>query len=481
MKYMLILMVILLSSLQAQTKITNEEYVQTYANIAVQKMVEYQIPASITLAQGILESGSGNSKLAQNANNHFGIKCHTGWEGEGYYMDDDTENECFRVYKTPEESYVDHSKFLTERARYKFLFTDIKVDDYKAWAQGLKDAGYATNPNYPQLLISLIDRYALYQYDKIGLEQMYQLEDEKPIAEKPVTNSEDQLPKNAYYIDDEKDVFIYNRAKTLISKGRSLQEIASEYGIDETVLMKYNDFYEGYTLSENQFVYLQAKRKKGTEEYHIVQPGETMWEISQIYAIRLDKLYQKNNIAFDKQLKPGEKVYLKSKRSDQPAPYTYKEVLQEKNKIIEAEEAKKQAIIDAENKAKEEAAKKKLEAELAAQKLAAEKKAKEDLEKREQNALKDLEDLNQNKQAFDAEQHPPIQLDPSTELEKAPSEEVIIEKPYQEVNVKTYTVKAGDTLYSLSNKFYITVEKLKEMNNMKDNNLRVGQVLVVSP
>ena len=355
------------------------------------------------------------------------------------------------------------------------------MDDYKAWAQGLKDAGYATNPNYPQLLISLIDRYQLFQYDKIGLAQMFQLADEKPITEKPITEAVNQLPKNAYYIDDEKDVFIYNRAKTVISNGRSLAEIASAYALEETTLMKYNDFYEGYSLSENQYVYLQPKRKKGTEDYHIVQAGETMWEISQIYAVRLDKLYQKNNIAFDKQLKPGEKVYLRTKRSDQPAPYTYKEVLQEKNNIIEAEEAKKQALIDAENKAKEEAAKKKLDAELAAQKLAAEKKAKEDLEKREQAALKDLEEINQEKQVFDAEQHPPIQFDPSVEAEKAPAEEVIIEKPYQEVSVKTYTVKPGDTLYSLSNKFYITVEKLKELNNMKDNNLRVGQVLVVSP
>jgi len=206
-----------------------------------------------------------------------------------------------------------------------------------------------------------------------------------------------------------------------------------------------------------------------------------MWEISQLYAIKLDKLYKKNRMVFDKQAKPGETVYLKSKREDLPKIYTYKEVLEEKNKIKAVEEAKKQALIDAEKKAIEEAAQKKLEKELAIQRATAEKQANAELAKREEAALQLEGEAQKQKEQFDAEQHPPIEIiDPSLE-EKAAPEEVLIEKPYQESTVKSYVVKVGDTLYSLSNKFYITVEKLKELNKMTDNNLSVGQVLVVSP
>ena len=141
-----------------------DRYVKTYAEVAQQEMKSYDIPASITLAQGILESGMGDSRLATQANNHFGIKCHKEWKGKRIYHDDDKKGECFRVYKDPRKSYRDHSLFLTSRSRYDFLF-DIKRNDYKAWAKGLKKAGYATDPKYPDKLISLIERYRLDRYD----------------------------------------------------------------------------------------------------------------------------------------------------------------------------------------------------------------------------------------------------------------------------------------------------------------------------
>lgn len=478
MKYLSLLFIAFGFAASAQTKMTNQDYIDKYYSIAVRKMVEYKIPASITLAQGILESGSGNSKLAQNANNHFGIKCHSDWTGKGYYMDDDAEDECFRVYDSPEQSYNDHSEFLTSRARYKFLFTDYQIDDYKGWANGLKQAGYATNPKYPELLISLIERNELTKYDKMGLDDILEI----PLV---ANNSADgdadaMLPENSYYIDGKKDVFIYNRAKTVKSKGRQILAIATEYDLDVDLLMKYNDIHKGYTFEPNQFVYLQPKRKKGTKTTHVVQEGETMWEISQLYAIKMDKLYKKNNMVFDKQAKPGEVIYLKKKRDDNPAIYTYKEVVEEKNRIEAEEEAKKQALIEAEKKALLEKAQKKLEAELAIQRAQAEKEAKEELAKRQAAALQLELEAKEQKEKFDAEQHPPIE--PVTnEVEKAADEEVKIEKSYEQATVKTYTVKAGDTLYSLSNRFYITVEKLKELNNLVDNNLRVGQELVVSP
>ena len=149
--------------------INTEDYVKFYSNIAMDEMIQFGIPASITLAQGILESGAGKGRLAVQANNHFGIKCHD-WNGKKIYHDDDEEQECFRKYDNPEYSYRDHSLFLSNRDRYSFLF-DLKKDDYKQWAKGLKKAGYATDPKYPQKLIDLIQRYRLYKYDNVVLKK----------------------------------------------------------------------------------------------------------------------------------------------------------------------------------------------------------------------------------------------------------------------------------------------------------------------
>lgn len=500
MRILLVIFIILgLNNLLAQDKMSNEDYVARFYPIAVKKMQEYRIPASITLAQGILESGSGNSNLAVKANNHFGIKCHSEWQGEGYYMDDDEANECFRVYKNPEQSFADHSEFLTTRARYKFLFEDYKVDDYKSWAKGLKAAGYATNPDYPNLLISIIERLNLAQYDKMGLIEI------KSSPELLAENSDDLeskdwdviLPKNAYYTDDRSDVFIFNKIRTVKSKGRQALAIATEYDIDLDLLMKYNDIKEGYLFTPNQFVYLQPKRKKGTEKTHVVRAGETMWDISQLYGIQMDKLYKKNNMVFDKQPKPGEIIYLQSSRDGAPSFYSYMDVLLERKKLKEEQEAKEQAVIDAQKAIELEALKKKqevLEAQIAAQKKQEEALKKEIEEMKKQDALKKIqEDAEQKeKQVYDAEQPPPLKVTPfepikdfkefeELEGEKAPVEEVEAKENYEKVSPTTYVVKPGDTLYSLSNKFYITVEELMELNKLKDYNLKVGQLLVVSP
>lgn len=143
---------------------TSLQYIDRFKGIAIQEMNLYGIPASITLAQGLYESGSGNSELARNANNHFGIKCTSDWTGKSYYKDDDGHNDCFRVYDTPEQSFRDHSNFL-KRKNYAHLF-ELDKNDYEGWAYGLKAAGYATNPKYPQLLIGIIQKYNLDQYDR---------------------------------------------------------------------------------------------------------------------------------------------------------------------------------------------------------------------------------------------------------------------------------------------------------------------------
>ena len=164
--FLITLFIGLIPEVQAQ-KMTTEAYIQKYKYIAIKEMFDYKIPASITLAQGILESGSGNSRLAREANNHFGIKCHNDWMGAKIYKDDDKKNECFRVYTSAEQSFRDHSLFLTTKNRYAFLF-DYKTTNYKSWAKGLKKAGYATNPKYPKLLIGIIEDHNLNQYDHIS-------------------------------------------------------------------------------------------------------------------------------------------------------------------------------------------------------------------------------------------------------------------------------------------------------------------------
>ena len=168
MKKVCLLFVILLPLFAIAQRITPEEYIQNYKDIAMREMREHKIPASITLAQGLLESGAGNSALAREAKNHFGIKCHKGWTGDTYIMDDDEKNECFRRYKNAEESFRDHSVFLKTRGRYSALF-DLEITDYRGWAKGLKAAGYATNPKYAQLLIDRIELYDLTKYDQIAL------------------------------------------------------------------------------------------------------------------------------------------------------------------------------------------------------------------------------------------------------------------------------------------------------------------------
>lgn len=481
MKYLSLLFICIGLSTFAQDRMSNEEYVEMYYPIAVRKMLEYKIPASITLAQGILESGSGNSQLAKNANNHFGIKCHSDWTGKGYYMDDDAEDECFRVYKSVEESFADHSLFLTTRSRYEFLFTELKIDDYEGWAKGLKKAGYATNPKYPELLITLIERNELMKYDKMGLKDLKDVPEPVLIAEtKEELDEMYRIPESAYYVDGEKDIFIYNRAKTIVSKGRQILAVADEYGIDLDVLMNYNDIHPGYEFTPDQYIFLQPKRRKGAEKTHVVKDGQTMWEISQLYGIKLTKLYKKNLMVFDRQAKPGETVYLRSKRDTPPATYSYSDLIEERNRIQEEKEAAEKKKLEEEKKAKEAAEKKKLEEELEQLKLEEAKKELEELESRKDAAAELEAEVQKQKEQFDAEQHPPIEVI-EEEVEKAAPEEVVVEKPYTEVEVKTYTVKAGDTLYSLSNRFHISVEQLKELNNMGDNNLRVGQVLVVSP
>ncbi len=284
-----------------ESKITYSQYIQQYKVIAISKMHEYKIPASITLAQGLLESGSGNSELARNANNHFGIKCHKEWTGMTYTMDDDEKNECFRKYASAEESYSDHSYFLTSRPRYATLF-QLDVLDYKGWAYGLKSAGYATNPRYAEMLIKIIEENELFLYDTGNPGHL--AKKEKHVKQAPEEEelfvNKSQKNKSFKFIEvaeGNRKIYVNNNVKlTYARSGDNPHTIAHDLGIHAFQVLQYNELGKNETLTDGQIVYVEPKKKKASVASHVFQKGETMRDVSQFYGIKLKALYKKNKL-----------------------------------------------------------------------------------------------------------------------------------------------------------------------------------------
>lgn len=262
-----------------------EEYIEKYKGLAISHMKKYKIPASITLSQGLLESGAGNSSLTLKSNNHFGIKCHNDWKGESVTAKDDLPNDCFRKYKKPEESYEDHSRFLTEKKRYNSLFS-LDITDYKGWARGLQQAGYATDRAYANKLIKLIEDYELYRYDRKGGKEKVEREEIKIVS--PVTYT--HTPYKTHGL-------VYVIAQT----DDSYESIAKEFDFKVKDLYKYNEVPEDFPLQAGDIVYFQKKKKKADKPYyeHLVQVGESMYSISQLYGLRVENLYKMNKKDFD--------------------------------------------------------------------------------------------------------------------------------------------------------------------------------------
>lgn len=294
MKNKIGLVLFLFSAFAGSAQTVTEQYIENWYAVAQAEMLEYGIPASITLAQGILESGSGQSKLAKEANNHFGIKCHLDWEGDKVYHDDDEDNECFRKYDKAEDSFRDHSLFLKERGRYSALF-DLKASDYKGWAKGLKKAGYATNPKYADLLINLIERYDLHKYDVRAIIR---------------TNPPQALP-------DPNELLVQESANNVdfivARDGDTFESLAVFFDKKTEDLLEYNELRYDAQLKAGQIVYLQPKKRRATREdrYYTFAVGDDMYQISQRFAIRLEKLYQRNEIPVGEQPKPGTRLELR--------------------------------------------------------------------------------------------------------------------------------------------------------------------------
>jgi LysM repeat protein len=280
----------------AEDRISRSQYIETWKTEAINQMATYGIPASITLAQGILESGDGNSRLAKQGNNHFGIKCHN-WTGKTIHKDDDKKNECFRKYESARQSFQDHSEFLTERGRYSFLF-DLETNDYKGWAKGLKTAGYATNPKYSNLLIVLIEKNNLQQYDNMVMPS-------KDQGFLFASLSKPKTSKHSIYIHNNSIKYIKVKSKDTFYK------ISKEFGMHLGKIYKYNDLSDKNFIKEGDIIFLQPKRKKAKVESHTVKQSETLQGISQLYGVKLKSICKKNNLEAETVLQLGQILELR--------------------------------------------------------------------------------------------------------------------------------------------------------------------------
>ena len=318
------------------------QYIKSYKDLAIDEMQRTGIPASIKLAQGIHETSAGTSDLVRRSNNHFGLKCKSEWTGMTVKHTDDAPNECFRKYESSKDSYKDQSNYLKNSPRYASLF-DLDPTDYKAWAFGLKKAGYATNPKYTQVLIKLIEDYDLQDYTMIALgklksgqetlaksenKNMEKIPDEKPVVMPPepevvvYAKKEAVVEKKPVYPDNE---FKINETKVIYAKkGTSYLSIAEKYAIPLARIFEFNEMKVQEVVDKDQLIYVMRKRKIGLNEQHVVKPGETLSGIAQTEALRIESLLEYNFLQPNMQPAVGSVLYLRTKAPGMPALATGK-------------------------------------------------------------------------------------------------------------------------------------------------------------
>lgn len=295
----ILFIVIQFTAYSQKTRISRTEYIAKYSDWAVSEMKRTGIPASITLAQACFESDDGNSWLSREANNHFGIKCHNTWTGNKIYQDDDEKNECFRKYTSAKESFEDHSDFLVNMKRYASLF-QLNSRDYKGWAEGLKEAGYATNPKYPERLIKIIEDNKLYEFDKGKSYHRNNIDttNTKHNYKRQKLNDVD----NFSFTSSGREIKLNNRIKYVLAKtGDTPDALAKELDIFTWQLLRYNDLTNDSILRQGQLIYIQPKRNKAEfgKNTHTVKDGETLYTISQLYGVKVKKIMKKNNLNSD--------------------------------------------------------------------------------------------------------------------------------------------------------------------------------------
>jgi LysM repeat protein len=397
----------------AAPKQTVEQYIEKYSAIAVDEMYRSKIPASITLAQGILESGNGNSRLAVEANNHFGIKCKKTWTGKTLYEDDDAPQECFRKYDAAIDSYRDHSDFLMNNTRYAFLF-DLDRTDYKSWAYGLKKAGYATNPQYAELLITFIERHKLNRFDGVKLSE----EEDRELKE-----------DKAEIVKSYGKEIINNGVPGIIAKpNESYAQIALDYDLKVYQIYRNNDLKKDAVCQEGDTVYLKAKKLKTDSLFHVVTYGQTMHWVSQRYAIKLDKLIERNLMVPGQEPAAGETIYLRNKRDVAP-------------KFADAN------ILDAV------------------------------IVKDTMAVLEPLkQDTTYNTKVYES---PVLNLETQKPVESVQEIDTLHE--FKENLSFFHTVQAGETLYGIGKKYGVRVDAIMYLNLLQDDRIEVGQRLIINP
>ncbi|MFS8082406.1 MAG: glucosaminidase domain-containing protein [Ginsengibacter sp.] len=288
-------------------RLTPEQYVATYKDLAIREMKRMGVPACITLAQGLLETEGGNSALLMKSNNHFGIKCKSTWTGDSVSHDDDAAGECFRVYKNAEDSYRDHSNFLKGNDRYAFLFK-LNPADYKGWAYGLKKAGYATNPNYPQILITNIEKYNLQQYSLEALGEV-------PVFDATKFTNDPEVKMvvaddNNNNTNPNQEISINGCKAIRAIKGTSLLAIATTYNIPLSKLLEINDLQNDGLLPKDQLIFLQKKQIKGSTSLYVAGKDESLYDVSQKNGVQLKSLQEFNSLSNTDMLKEGTLVQL---------------------------------------------------------------------------------------------------------------------------------------------------------------------------
>lgn len=327
-KFIVIFLLLFSFISRAQDPEVIQRYIQTYKDLAIEEMQRTGVPAAIKLAQGIHETFAGTSVLVMKSNNHFGIKCKDTWTGATVRHDDDARQECFRKYPSAEDSYRDHSDFLKNSGRYASLF-ELDPTDYEGWARGLKKAGYATNPRYPVIIIKLIEDYHLQDYTMIALGKMPARNDGVIAAVETQTEPHVNEPmpiltvvKTAAVIEQPsypEGEFTINETRVIYArKGTSFLAIAQQYNLPLARIFEFNDMPPAESLNNDQLIYLQRKRKTGNNEFHIVGPEETVYDIAQKEAIRLETLLEYNFLKTGMKPAIGEQLHLRSQAAAAP-------------------------------------------------------------------------------------------------------------------------------------------------------------------
>lgn len=441
-------------------KMTVEQYVEKYAKIAIEEMHRSRIPASITLAQGLLESGNGNSRLALQANNHFGIKCKADWKGETLNEDDDAPQECFRKYPSPLDSYKDHSDFLMKGSRYAFLF-DLEPTDYKSWAMGLRKAGYATNPRYGEILIATIEKNNLQRFDLV---KPTEVEVKEIVAEKKEVVAE------------QKNLIINNIPALVVKTGESYASIASAYDMRVWQIYKYNDLSKSDTIKAGDTLYLKPKNYKGLSETYVIQASENMHLVSQRFAIKLSRLYKYNKMREGDEPAAGETVYLRSKRADDI------KLRVAGSSILSADTAYNDRIYDDPKK----------NIETSAPSIPEDKYDVEAHGVKEDMAF--FHTVQPGETLFAIAKKYNVQVDGIKMLNNLSSESIKVGmrliinpnqpaiKPNEESVIPGYhQVRQGETLYSIGRLYNITVNEIKALNELQSDTIHVGEELIVVP